>query len=178
MEFRQRITNCKHLTMDEVRTLVKDYMVGRFELGGQHGAAVQYYLRHFLYLPYSVIAEVFGRKPWHVRQTIERMEESATDARVPVTMNEDYQRHIESFDDYCRDRYGVCNVELGSLTNYLEVDYLMWQSQKAVGCYEENSSGEEPQFNLWTEALGFANVQYTDEVVYTLCEMYTITKNA
>ena len=70
------------------------------------------------------------------------------------------------------------NVELGSLTNYLEADYLLWQSQKAVNRYEENSSGQQPQFNLWAEALSFVNVEYTDEVVYTLCEMYTITTNA
>lgn len=178
MEFRARITNCKHLTMDEVRELVRTYMVGRFELGGQHGAAVQFYLRHFLYLPYSVIAEVFGRKPWHVRQTIDRMEESASESRVPVTMNDDYQSHIETFDDYCREKYAVSNVELGSLTNYLESDYLLWQSQKAVNRYEENSSGQEPQFNMWAEALFFADFEYTDEVVYTLCERYTITKNA
>lgn len=178
MEFRPRITNCKHLTMDQVRELVRSYMVGRFELGGQHGAAVQYYLRHFLYLPYSVIAEVFGRKPWHVRQTIERMEEAAKEARLPVTMNEDYQIHIETFDDYCREEYGVRNVELGSLTNYLEADYLMWQSQKAVQRYEENSSGHDGQFQMWEEALSFADAEYTDEVVYSLCDMYTISKNA
>jgi len=178
MELRTRILKCKHLTMDEVSDLVRSYMLGRFELGGQHGAAVQYYLRHFLYMPFSVIAEVFGRKPWHVRQTIERMEQNAESTRVPVTMNEDYQVHIENFDDYCRDKYDVSNVELGSLTNYLEADYLMWQAQKAVGRYEDTCNDDSSQFELWAEALAYLEIDVTEEVVFEMCHTYTINKNA
>ena len=178
MNLRPRISQCVHLSLEEVHDLVKKYKTGRFELGGQHGAAVQYYLRHFLYMPYGVIAEVFGRKPWHVRQTIDRMVEGAEDTRVPVTMNEDYQGYLENFDDYCRKAYGIKNVELASLVDVSEVDYLLWQSQKKTGRFEETAHLEPLQHDLWQGVCQFLNVDCTEEVVFELCEMYTISCNA
>lgn len=175
---RQRIKNCVFLDVDQVKDLVKEYQTGRFELGGQHGAAVQYYLRNFLYLPYAVVAEVFGRKPWHVKQTIERMTTVAEETRTPVTMNPDYQQYIENFDDYCRDNYGIRNVELCALTDYLEIDYLLWQSQKITGRYEDNSMASDNQHDLWAEVLEYLSFDATEAVVYDLCERYTITSNA
>ena len=175
---RQRIKDCVFLDMDQVKGLVEDYKTGRFELGGQHGAAVQYYLRNFLYLPYAVVAEVFGRKPWHVKQTIERMTSVADETRIPVTMNPDYQHYIETFVDYCRENYGVKNVELGALTDFLEIDYLLWQSQKITGRYEDNAMASENQHDLWYDVLDYLSVSATEEVVYELCERYTITSNA
>ena len=147
-------------------------------MGGQHGAAIQYYLRHFLYMPYGVIAEVFGRKPWHVRQTIDRMVDGASESRIPVTMNDDYQMHIEQFDDYCREKYGVRNVELASLTDHREIDYLLWNSQKKTGRYEEHCSSDPSQNEVWSEVFSYLSLDITDEVVFDLCETYTITRNA
>jgi hypothetical protein len=175
---RQRIKDCVFLDTKQVVNLVNEYKTGRFELGGQHGAAVQYYLRNFLYLPYAVVAEVFKRKPWHVKQTIERMTTVASETRVPVTMNPDYQRYIESFDDYCRSNYGLKNVELVALTDFLEVDYLLWQSQKITGRYEDNAMASDNQHDLWSEVLSELSMDATDEVIYKLCDRYTITSNA
>lgn len=178
MNLRPRIKDCVHLGTDQVKTLVAEYRKGRFELGGQHGAAVQYYLRQFLYLPYGVIAEVFGRKPWHVRQTIDRMVEGANESRTPVTMNADYQGHIEQFDDYCREHFGVRNVELASLTDDREIDYLLWESQKKTGRYEDTYGSEPLQHEMWMDVFDLLNVSVTEEVVFDLCESYTITRNA
>jgi len=177
MDIRPRILNCVFLNLEDVHKLISDYRRGRFELGGQHGAAVQYYLRHFLYMPYSVIAEVFQRKPWHVKQTIGRMTTLAESTRTPVTMNEDYQLYIERIDDYCRDKYDIGNVELASLTDQKEVDYLLWNAQKATGRFEEHE--DQPlQHDIWDEVFSFLGMDYTAEVVYDLCENYTISKNA
>lgn len=178
MNLRPRIRECVHLETDQVKDLIAEYRKGRFELGGQHGAAVQYYLRHFLYLPYGVIAEVFGRKPWHVRQTIDRMVEGATESRLPVTMNSDYQGYIEAFDDYCRDHYGVKNVELASLTDDREADYLLWESQKKTGRFEESYGSEPLQHELWSEVFEAYEIDVTEDVIYELTESYTLTRNA
>lgn len=102
-------------------------------------AALQYFMKEFMYLPNTFIAKIVDRKPWHVNQTIERMKIAANETRLPVTMNVAYRDFLEYLDDVLRDYFGYKNVELSACTDDTEKAYLIWEGQKACGVYEEAS---------------------------------------
>ncbi len=107
------------------------------EMCRKERAALQYFMREFMYLPNTLIAKMMDRKPWHVNQTIERMKIAANETRLPVTMNFAYRDFIEYLDDVIRDYYGCKNVELSSCTDETEKAYLIWEGQKAAEIFEE-----------------------------------------
>lgn len=106
--------------------------------GRAEGAAIQYYLSQFLYLPNELIGELFGRRRWHVNQTITRMNEAASETRLPVTMNESYQQYIEDIDDLAREHFGANNKELAMVLDMKDQAYLKWTAQKVCGWFEDD----------------------------------------
>lgn len=100
-------------------------------------AALQYFMREFMYLPMAYIARVLDRKPWHVNQTIERMKIAANETRIPVTMNLAYREQIEFMDELCREYFDGRNMELSSIADESEKAYVIWNAQKACECFEE-----------------------------------------
>lgn len=102
------------------------------------GAAIQYYLSQFLYLPNELIGELFGRRRWHVAQTLQRMQDAANEMRLPVTMNESYREYIENIDDIAREEFGANNKELAMVLNVKDQAYLQWTAQKACGWFEDD----------------------------------------
>lgn len=100
-------------------------------------AAMQYYMSYFMYLPNTLIANILGRKPWHVNQTVQRLIESAEESRVPVTMNEAYQEHLEDMDDFSRDVYGARNPELSMVLDEKDRAWIKWNAQKSSGWFED-----------------------------------------
>ena len=127
-------------TYEEAEELLALYRDAHVEKTYQRaeGAAIQYYLSQFLYLPNDLIGKLFGRRRWHVNQTITRMLESAEDLRLPVTMNESYREHIENIDDIARSVYGAKNKELAMVLDIKEKAYLKWTAQKVCGWYEDD----------------------------------------
>ena len=127
-------------TQQEVTDLLELYKDKHVDggYGRAQGAAVQYYLSQFLYLPNELIGELFGRRRWHVNQTIVRMMEGAEETRVPVTMNESYQQHIEDIDDLAREFFDARNKELSMVLDIKEKAYLKWTAQKTCGWYEDD----------------------------------------
>jgi len=108
------------------------------EMTRAQGAAMQYYMSYFMYLPNTLIAHILGRKPWHVNQTVQRLVESAEDSRVPVTMNDSYQAHIEDMDDFSREFYGAKNPELSMVLDDKSKAWIKWNAQKASGWFEDS----------------------------------------
>lgn len=107
------------------------------EYGRAQGAALQYYMSQYMYLPNALIAELVSRKPWHVNQTITRLLEAADMTRVPVTMNEAYQEFIEQMDDYAREHFAARNPELCLISDDKVKAWILWNSQKTCGYYED-----------------------------------------
>lgn len=126
-------------TYEEVQQLLELYKT-EYEVEGGYaraeGAAIQYYLSEFLYLPNDLIGDLFGRRRWHVAQTITRMKEAAEDTRLPVTMNESYREYIEIMDDLSRDTFGGKNKELCMVLDAKEKAYLSWTAQKTCGWFD------------------------------------------
>jgi hypothetical protein len=140
---------------EEVSTLLDLYRVA-YEcedgFGRAEGAAIQYYLVEFLYLPCSLVGELFGRRRWHVNQTITRMKDAADESRVPVTMNEAYRDYIENMDDLSRENFGAKNRELSMVLDAKDRAYLQWSAQKACGWFDEVDN-EPDQVELVDELL-------------------------
>jgi hypothetical protein len=114
------------------------YCDGYEDIGRAQGAALQYFMSQFMYLPNTLIAEILGRKPWHVNQTIQRLVEAAEDTRIPVTMNDAYRDYLEDLDDFLRDTFGCKNPELCMVTDYKTRAWILWSAQKASGWYEDS----------------------------------------
>lgn len=137
---RKRIENCKFFDVDSANDFFGLVCKDRgpyTELSRKDRAALQYFMREYMYLPNTFIAKIVGRKPWHVNQTIERMKIAANETRLPVTMNLGYREFIEYLDDVLREYYGCRNVELSSCTSETEKSYLIWEGQKASEYYED-----------------------------------------
>ena len=139
---RKRLDQCHFFSVSEVQELLEQYNALYVDEGEwfarAEGAAVQFYLSQFLYLPCSLIGELFDRRPWHVNQTLQRLYEAAGETRVPVTMNEAYRDTIERIDDLSRTLYGARNVELSSVNDEKEKAWLLWSAQKACGWFDDN----------------------------------------
>lgn len=108
------------------------------EITRAQGAAMQYYMTYFMYLPTSFIAHILNRKPWHVNQTVQRLVEAAEESRTPVTMNEAYREHIEDMDDFSREVYGAKNPELSLILDYKTRAWIQWSAQNACGWFEDS----------------------------------------
>lgn len=126
-------------TYEEVGRLLERYNEEYCQEGyaRAEGAAIQYYLSQFLYLPNDLIGEVFGRRRWHVNQTITRMMEAAEELRLPVTMNESYREYIENIDDLAREEFGAHNRELAMVLDIKDQAYLKWTAQKVCGWFDD-----------------------------------------
>lgn len=137
---RKRIEQCQFFDTDKALDffeLVQRDKGAYHSMGRKERAALQYFMKEFMYLPNTFIAKIVDRKPWHVNQTIERMKIAANETRLPVTMNIAYRDFLEYLDDVVRDYYGYKNVELSSCTDDTEKAYLIWEGQKACGVYED-----------------------------------------
>ena len=126
-------------TYEEVERLLEIYNAEYCEDGyaRAEGAAIQYYLSQFLYLPNDLIGHLFGRRRWHVNQTITRMKEAAEETRLPVTMNDSYRDYIERIDDIAREVFDAKNKELAMVLEIKDRAYLMWTAQKTCGWYDD-----------------------------------------
>lgn len=139
---RKRLDSCHFFSAEEAQELVQEY-VNLFVEDGEwfaraEGAAIQYYLSEFLYLPCSLIGDIFDRRPWHVNQTLQRLKEAAGETRTPVTMNDSYRDTIERLDDLSRAHFGARNVELCTVQDEKERAWLLWSAQKACGWFDDN----------------------------------------
>lgn len=134
-----RYKNIHFYTEDEAIGWFQEYtLYGQREITRPQGAAMQYYMSHFMYLPNTLIAHVLGRKPWHVNQTIQRLMEASEMTRVPVTMNESYQEHIEDMDDFSREVFGAKNPEFSMILDDKTRAWILWSAQKASGWFEDS----------------------------------------
>lgn len=137
------LKNTKFYTEEEVFDLIDLYRakyVDEDKMNRAQGAAIQYYMSQFMYCPSTLIAHVFGRKPWHVNQTITRLTEAASESRTPVTMNESYRVYIEDVDDLARELYGGKNKEICMVLDQKEKAWLLWNAQKESGWFDDSSS--------------------------------------
>ena len=139
-------------------------------------AALQYFMREFMYLPNTLIASITGRKPWHVNQTIERMKIAANETRLPVTMNVAYRDFIESLDDLAREYFDCRNVELSSCTEETEKAYLIWEGQKAAGVFEETAV-DMTQIGLANELLSMLGLPREGWMANVIVENFRIEPN-
>lgn len=140
-EMSRRIDQCHFYTEAEALEFYSRYRMlydasESFSRG--QSAALQYYMSRFMYLPNTLIAYITDRKPWHVNQTIQRLVEAASESRTPVTMNESYRSHIEDLDDLAREMYEAKNPELDMVLSEKDRAYLLWNSQKSTGWYEDS----------------------------------------
>lgn len=137
---RKRISQCRFFDTETARhffDFVCHQKGGYDSMSRKDRAALQYFMREFMYLPNTLIARIVGRKPWHVNQTIERMKIAANETRLPVTMNLGYRDFLEYLDDVMREYYDCRNVELSSCTDETERAFLIWEGQKASEVFEE-----------------------------------------
>lgn len=138
----KRLNHCHFFTVSEVRNLIAEYLNLYVDegdwFGRAQGAAVQFYLSQFLYLPCSLIGEIFDRRSWHVNQTLQRLHEAASETRTPVTMNESYRETIEQLDDLARSLYQARNVEIAMVSEEKDKAWLLWSAQKACGWYDDS----------------------------------------
>lgn len=140
----QKYKNIYFYTLEDAQVWLEGYMAPYGdEYGRAQGAAMQYYMSQFMYLPNSLIAEIMGRKPWHVSQTINRMLEAADTTRVPVTMNNSYQEYIEEMDDFSRDHFNAKNPELCMVLDDKLAAWIKWNAQKVSGYYDDVDDGPE-----------------------------------
>jgi len=126
-------------TDNEAREWAEEYL----KYSGQENsraqrAAMQFYMSEFMYLPNTLIADIMGRKPWHVNQTIQRLTEAAEMSRVPVTMNDAYQEFIEDMDDFSRENYSARNPEISMVLDQKVTAWIRWSAQKASGWFEDS----------------------------------------
>jgi hypothetical protein len=173
---RERVIECVILDEYQCAEAVADLRRSMSCENNQCGAALQYYIREFAYMPHSMIAKVMNRKPWHVRQTLDRMREAAEATRVPTSLNGSYREFIEQIDDYFRSKYGFKNVELSSLTNSSEQDYLLWEAQKKTNHYDSNSESH-TQYEVAEMVCAFFGVDSTEEVLDGLVENFYMEYN-
>ena len=130
-------------TEDEARLWADQYRVSASDMSRAHGAAMQFYMHQFMYLPNTLIGDIVQRKPWHVNQTIQRLKEAADLMRVPVTMNESYQLFLEEMDDFSRQEFGARNPEISMVLDPKDKAWIQWNAQKASGWFDESEL--EPQ---------------------------------
>ncbi len=173
---RQRILDCVILSEAECTEAVEDLRGALACENNQCGAALQFYIREYAYMPHSMIARVMGRKPWHVRQTLDRMREASEASRVPTTLNSNYREFIEIIDEFFRHRYGFKNIELSSITNSAERDYLLWQTQKSTGHFDSNNESHS-QYEVAQMLCSFLGVDYSDETLENLVENFHMEYN-
>lgn len=138
-----RYNNIHFYTEEDARLWADRYMVCAGDMSRAHGAAMQFYMHQFMYLPYTFIGDIVKRKPWHVKQTVQRMEEAAELSRIPVTMNESYQTFLEDMDDFSREEFGARNPELSMVLDPKDAAWIQWNAQKASGWFDESEL--EPQ---------------------------------
>lgn len=134
----QKYKNIHFYTFEDAQNWLNGYMEPyNHEYGRAQGAALQYYMAQYMYLPNALIAELVSRKSWHVSQTINRMMEAAEMTRIPVTMNESYQEYIEKMDDFSREFFNAKNPELCMVLDDKVNAWIRWNAQKASGYYED-----------------------------------------
>lgn len=134
-----RYKNIHFYSEEEAHLWANQYLASQDrEPTRQQGAAMQYYMSHFMYLPNTLIADILGRKPWHVNQTIQRMIEASEMTRIPVTMNESYQHYIEDMDDFSREEFSAKNPELCMILDEKTRAWVLWNAQKASGWFEDS----------------------------------------
>lgn len=171
---RDRVKQCKLLSWEECLESVSAVQENMDCKNNQAGAALQFYLRNYLYLPYGAIANLLNRKPWHVRQTLERLHISVETSGVPVSMNPAYRIPLELIDDMYRSQYGVRNLDL-QMASDKEQDYLLWEAQKAAGVFD--NCGEQNQHQMVQMLLTHIGVAWTDEMVAKACADFYVEYN-
>ena len=171
---RDRVTRCKLLTWEQCEKSVAEVQSSMDCKNNQAGAALQFYLRNYLYLPYGAIAKLLDRKPWHVRQTLERLQMSVEQSGLPVSMNPAYRIPLEIIDDLYREKYGVKNLDLQMVSDK-EKDFLLWEAQKAVDVFD--SCGESNQHATVQMLLTSIGITWTDEMVAKICSDYYVEYN-
>lgn len=176
---RHRIVNSTFFTREQVCEFLDlaEKSFGTFDsMERKDRAALQYFMREFMYVPMTYIAEVLGRKPWHVNQTIERMRIAANESRLPVTMNTFYRESIEILDDMCRDHFGYKNMEMSSINDESELAFVIWNGMKACDCFEENGL-DESQKSLANELLATIGMAMDGWMSDIIVENFTLQRN-
>jgi len=179
MLMRDRVKNSTFFTREQVCEFVDlaEKSFGVFNvMERKDRAALQYFMREFMYVPIGFIAEVLDRKPWHVNQTIDRMKVSADESRLPVTMNSTYRQSIETMDDMCRDYFNYRNIELSSMTDESEAAYVIWNGQKACHWFEETGVNES-QLSLANELLATIGLPGDGWMADMIVENFTLQSN-
>lgn len=179
MLMRHRIVNSTFFTREQVCEFLDlaEKSFGTFNsMERKDRAALQYFMREFMYVPMTYIAEVLGRKPWHVNQTIERMRIAANESRLPVTMNAFYRESIEILDDMCRDHFGYKNMEMSSINDESELAFVIWNGMKACDCFEENGL-DESQKSLANELLATIGMETDGWMSDMIVENFTLQRN-
>ena len=100
-------------------------------LNMKQNACLKFYLREYLHLPVSVIAELVGQESRFVARDLRKMAERATAKAVPVVMQTRYRDTLEELDDLARDM-GFVPRPLGNQSPEMQLE-LLWNVAQEIG---------------------------------------------
>ena len=164
----QRYTNFYNAVLDL-------YEVPPFEghaLNMKQNACLKFYLREYLHLPVSVIAELVGQESRFVARDLRKMAERATAKAVPVVMQTRYRDTLEELDDLARDM-GFVPRPLGNQSPELQLE-LLWNVAQELGRPGAYDGEDEVQADLVELVEGVYTANSTEAAIEFLKTNYLI----
>ncbi len=141
-------------------------------LNMKQNACLKFYLREYLHLPVSVIAELVGQETRFVARDLRKMQERATAKAVPVVMQTRYSETIEQLDDLARDM-GFAPRALGNQPPERQME-LLWECAQSIGRPGAYDGEDEVQADLEQLALGVYEAESLDSAISFLKDNYII----
>ena len=115
-------------------------------LNMKQNACLKFYLREYMHLPVTVIAEMVGQESRFVARDLRKMAERASDKAVPVVMQTRYRETLEQLDDLARDM-GFTPRPLGNLSPESQLECL-WAVAQEIGRPGSYDGEDEVQADL------------------------------
>ena len=141
-------------------------------LNMKQNACLKFYLREYLHLPVSAIAELVGQETRFVARDLRKMQERAEAKAVPVVMQPRYSETIEQLDDLARDM-GFAPRALGNQSPELQLE-LLWKRAQGIGKPGAYDGEDEVQADLEELVLGVYDAESFETAVQFLKDNYLI----
>ena len=141
-------------------------------LNMKQNACLKFYLREYLHLPVSVVAEMVGQESRFVARDLRKMAERASDKAVPVVMQPRYRETLEQLDDLARDM-GFTPRPLGNLSPERQLECL-WDVAQEIGRPGSYDGEDEVPADLLVLVDGVLDCESAEDAVQFLKDNYII----
>lgn len=191
MQYFDTLQSSKYLTYQEIEAIVKRMSEVFSQRSGRsrsyinlnEKALLSWYMREYLYLPFSAISKSLGwAKSANCRESVVRTNKRISDSRTPMIFDECKGELFRCMMEVCNEEYDCgYGPALSDMVMLEDSEHALYLAAISCGFQDRRSSPgcsatpKNSQLLLFDEMLSRIIGEHSSEDVYTLVELYRIS---